>query len=141
MVYTDPMAEQKSAMRKAAVTPIAPRDLDVLSRRRIEELVSAHGQPAAERMICRHLEEVETAIEASGNAWQRGDRPGLAHAARRLSRLAAFLDLSVIGAVAQNILDLLVTEDVVALAANVGRLQRMALHLGDASDSADGYIR
>lgn len=108
-----------------AVTRLVPMERTELDARRVNALVRDMGQPSAERLFGRALDEIEGRIGTAEHAASRGDFKGAAKAARQLVPIARAVGLTQIAQVAGMASRTAEAGDGAALAATLARLGRL----------------
>ena len=104
------------------LVPAEPTEIDV---RRVNALVRDMGQPSAERLFGRALDEIEDRLGIADHAATRGDFQSAAKAARQLVPIAGAVGLTHIARVAAMASQTADAGDGAALAATLSRLARL----------------
>ncbi len=100
-----------------------------MDRDRLLKLFSDHGQPRAERMIGRMLEDLAVRLNRAERSWQAGDQAHLSRGARELSDVAMNVGLVSLANAALATSRAAAAGDYAAMGATVARMMR----LGEAS--------
>lgn len=96
-----------------------------LDRERLADILVEMGEPAAERLIGRTLEDLAERLNRAERAWVRGDHVRLCHGAREMADVAARIGLTTFAQSAVNVSRVSMTGDYAALAATVARMIRV----------------
>lgn len=83
------------------------------------------GQAQADGIVCRALEELANRLSLIERCYYKGDRPGLAKAAKGLIGIADQIGMQGLGQTARNVSELAQGSDDPALSAALARLVRM----------------
>lgn len=112
-------------MRVADVATIRLTEAAGLDRDRLADLLGEMGEPAAERLIGRSLEDLAVRLNRAERAWTRGDHVRLCHGTREMAEVAQRIGLTTFARSAVNVSQVAMTGDHAALAATVARLIRV----------------
>lgn len=107
------------------ISKIVHRERTRFDRAKLEELVLIMGEPAAEDLFGRAMEQIAVAINRVERAKRNDDEPALMAAANSIAVLADQLGLSTLSAAATAVLGTAERGDAVALGATTARLIRV----------------
>jgi hypothetical protein len=111
-------------MQKA--TRLLPMEHTDVDARRVRALVRDMGQPSAERLLGRALDEIADRLRAADRAFQRGDTRTVVRAARQVTPIAQAVGLPGIARVAGMVAETADAGDGAAVGATLWRLQRLS---------------
>lgn len=97
-----------------------------LDAARLAAMVVAMGENAAERTMCRAMEDMALILAEMERHYREGETAVICRCARRLSRLAGEVGMSTLARVASDVALCAGRGDMVAFAATRDRLQRIA---------------
>jgi hypothetical protein len=107
----------------ARLVPIERAEIDA---RRVAALIRDMGQPSAERLFGRALDEIEDQLRAADRAIAQGNLRGAAKALRQIVPIAGAVGLSGIARVATMSAKTAEAGDGPALAATLSRIDRLS---------------
>ncbi len=110
----------------AQISHFEPARMD---RDRLLKLFADHGQPGAERLIGRTLEDLAVRLNRVERSWKDSDQVRLCHGARELSEVAMHIGLVSLARAALAASRAATAGDHAAMGATVARMMR----LGEAS--------
>ncbi|MBT8409807.1 MAG: hypothetical protein KJN93_09290 [Alphaproteobacteria bacterium] len=96
-----------------------------LDRDRLEVLVSELGEPGAERIVGRALEELAVWLNRTDRAYRKSDMATVVIGAEQISRIAMQVGLSTLNRVARDVAQSCETGDTAALSATLARMMRI----------------
>jgi hypothetical protein len=108
------------------VTRLLPVERAEIDARRVNALIRDMGQPSAERLFGRALDEIEDRLRAAEGAIKNGDFRSVARALRQIVPIAGAVGLSGIGRVASMAAKTAEAGDGQALAATLCRIDRLS---------------
>jgi hypothetical protein len=111
-------------MRK--VTRLQPVERAEIDARRVNALIRDMGQPSAERLFGRALDEIADRLQAADRAAARGDCRAAAKAVRQIVPIAGAVGLSAIARVAAMSAKTADAGDGPAFAATLCRVERLS---------------
>jgi HPt (histidine-containing phosphotransfer) domain-containing protein len=112
-------------MRMRTVTRVVPAERTEIDVRRVKALVRDMGQPSAERLLGRALDEIEERVRRADRAAGMGDFRGAAKAVRQIGPIAGAVGLTGIARVAEMSARTAEAGDGTALAATLARIGRL----------------
>ena len=112
-------------VRMYGVTRLVPVERTEIDARRVRSLVRDMGQPSAERLFGRALDEIEERRSVAERATSAGDFRGAAKALRQLVPIAGAVGLTGIARVAVMSSHAAAAGDGAALSATLSRLDRL----------------
>jgi hypothetical protein len=107
------------------LTRLQPVERAEIDARRVNALIRDMGQPSAERLFGRALDEIEERLRAADRAAARGDLRAAARALSQIVPIAGAVGLSGIARVAAMSAKTAVAGDGPALAATLCRIERL----------------
>ncbi len=108
----------------AAITVLQCHTSDYIDGEPIEHLIATKGQPEAEEIICRVLEDIAYRLDSLQVAKDGHAFPSIAKPARRITHVAAQVGLVDVSRIASHVADAADNEDGVGLNATMSRLER-----------------
>jgi hypothetical protein len=107
------------------VTRLQPAERAEIDARRVNALIRDMGQPSAERLFGRALDEIDERLRAADRAAARGDLRAAAKSLSQIVPIAGAVGLSGIARVAAMSARTAVAGDGPALAATLCRIERL----------------
>ena len=101
------------------------REAARLDRDRLEHLVRELGEPGAERVVGRAMEELAVRLQKIGTDYGRNNIRAVEKSAHSLIAIADQIGMSTLARVARDVVETAGRSDATAMAATVGRLQRV----------------
>lgn len=109
----------------SGVLQIKHSEYSCLDRDRLETLVSELGEPGAERLVGRALEELAVWLNRTDRAYRKSDMATVLIGAEQISRIAMQVGLSTLNRVAQDVTRSCEADDTTALSATLARMMRI----------------
>ncbi len=97
----------------------------LLDRDQLEQLVCEMGEPGAERIIGRALEELAVRLNRIGMAYEAGNYDKAVQGAQGLVGIADQIGMALVAKVARDVAQAAANDDYAAVAATIARLTRV----------------
>lgn len=109
----------------SSVLQINHSEYSRLDRDRLEALVSELGEPGAERLVGRALEELAVWLNRTERAYRKSDMAMVENGAQQISKIAMQVGLSTLNRVARDVRQSCKGGNTAALSATLARMMRV----------------